>query len=490
MSKRRPNLVFFIADQWRGDVLGHVGNRAAITPHLDALVKTEAVSFTQAFCQNPICTPSRCSFMTGWYPHVRGHRTINYPLQVGEPCLLAELRQAGYFVWWGGKNDLVSDPEAYQACCDVRHQAAPSHQGLHADLSWRQTIDGKKDVSFFAGKLEKHPGEETYLDSDWAHVEGAVSFLKSYDGSKPFCLFLPLGYPHPPYGVEEPYFGQIERASLPPRIKGSDTQGKPRMNTALREAFGLEDRPEKWWDELRATYYGMCSRVDAQVGCVTGALKETGLSDETAFFFFSDHGDFTGDYDLVEKAQNLFDDCLVRVPFIFKPPASHPCAPGLRNGLVELVDFPATDYELAGIQPGYTHFGRSLLHLLQADEPHRAAVFATGGRLPSESHCTEGNALQTEPGGLYAPRIQVQVNDAVAHGKAIMCRDEKYKLVSRLYEPDEFYDLTADPGETRNLINDPAFAAERERLHAETRRFLLETTDVVPWKGSRRDVPK
>jgi arylsulfatase A-like enzyme len=70
--KRRPHIVLFNPDQWRGDVLGHAGGPAAVTPVLDGLVRTDAVSFRDAYCQSPVCTPSRCSFMTGWYPHVVG----------------------------------------------------------------------------------------------------------------------------------------------------------------------------------------------------------------------------------------------------------------------------------------------------------------------------------------------------------------------------------------------------------------------------------
>ncbi|MEM6429352.1 MAG: sulfatase-like hydrolase/transferase, partial [Deinococcota bacterium] len=75
MSKQ-PHIVIFNPDQWRGDVLGHLGNEAAVTPTLDTWIQEDAVSFSNAFCQNPVCTPSRCSFMTGWYPHVRGHRSL------------------------------------------------------------------------------------------------------------------------------------------------------------------------------------------------------------------------------------------------------------------------------------------------------------------------------------------------------------------------------------------------------------------------------
>ncbi|MHA1526634.1 MAG: sulfatase-like hydrolase/transferase, partial [Promethearchaeota archaeon] len=106
---KKPHIIIFNVDQWRGDALGHMGNPAAVTPNLDQLVKNDAVSFSNAFCQNPVCTPSRCSFMTGWYPHVRGHRTMFHMLHQDrdEPNLLKILKDNGYFVWWGFRNDLI-----------------------------------------------------------------------------------------------------------------------------------------------------------------------------------------------------------------------------------------------------------------------------------------------------------------------------------------------------------------------------------------------
>jgi arylsulfatase A-like enzyme len=481
-----PNILIFNPDQWRGDVLGHLGNPAALTPNLDRLAETEAVSFSHAFCQNPVCVPSRCSFMTGWYPHVRGHRTMNHPLQPGEPCLLHELRRAGYEVWWGGKNDLVTDPSYYAECVDYRNRPSPTRPDLHKDLAWRKPYEGRVDRSFFAGRLENVPGADRYMDYDWCMVLDACEYLRNRSSnSKPFCLYLPLIYPHPPYGVEEPYFSSIDRQKLPARRRAADCTGKPRMFEKLLEALELQGRAESWWDELRATYYGMCARVDAQFGLVLDALKSTGAYDDTAVFFFSDHGDFTGDYDLVEKAQTLFEDCLVRVPLVVKPPASVGCRPGVRDALVELVDFTASVFEMTGIAPSYTHFGRSLLPLFAADAEHREAVFCEGGRLRDEGYCNEPGS--DHPDDLYAPRIAIERADGVAHGKAVMCRNRGGKLVTRLYDDDEYYDLLTDPAETCNRIHDPTCAADIQRLRDLTTRFLLGTGDVVPHARFPRD---
>ena len=118
---RQPHVLLFNPDQWRGDVLGHLGNPGAVTPALDAFAR-DAVSFRSAFCQNPVCTPSRCSFMTGWYPHVHGHRTMHHMLRPHEPMLLRTLKEAGYFVWWGGKNDVVPAEGGFEAFCDEKYR--------------------------------------------------------------------------------------------------------------------------------------------------------------------------------------------------------------------------------------------------------------------------------------------------------------------------------------------------------------------------------
>lgn len=103
---KRPNIVIINPDQMRADSLAHLGNPASITPNLDQLAK-EGVSFANAFCQNPVCTPSRCSFMSGWYPHVHGHRTMNHMMHDGEPVLLRRLKEHGYHVWMNQRNDLL-----------------------------------------------------------------------------------------------------------------------------------------------------------------------------------------------------------------------------------------------------------------------------------------------------------------------------------------------------------------------------------------------
>ena len=93
--EKRPNIIIFNPDQMRADALAHLGNSAARTPFLDDLARGEAVSFRHAYCQNPVCVPSRCSFTTGLYPHVSGHRTMAHLLREHETSIFEELKNAG-----------------------------------------------------------------------------------------------------------------------------------------------------------------------------------------------------------------------------------------------------------------------------------------------------------------------------------------------------------------------------------------------------------
>jgi arylsulfatase A-like enzyme len=317
---KRPNVVLFVHDSWRWDVMGHMGNPAAQTPVHDRLVETDAVSFSSAFCQNPVCVPSRCSFMTGWYTHVRGHRAMEYGLESGEPMLLQNMMRSGYHVWWAGRtHEIHSDNDVNDYCSE--YYPLRNADGLKPNWSidrrgrsW--AIDGSTEwrgdpetsdqyYSFYVGEIDTK-GEPYYFDGDWAVVEAAIERIKTYDSDQPFCLYLPLTYPHPPYAVDEPWYSAIDRAAIPDRVKPpSDWSLVPSHIKGIHDRNRMANWTEDRWRELRAVYYAMCARVDHQLGKVVEALQEAGLYDDTALFSFSDHGDFTGDYNLLEGAEHL-----------------------------------------------------------------------------------------------------------------------------------------------------------------------------------------
>jgi arylsulfatase A-like enzyme len=226
----------------------------------------------------------------------------------------------------------------------------------------------------------------------------------------------------------------------------------------------------------------MCARVDHQFGMVMDALKEANLYDDTGVFFFSDHGDYTGDYGLVEKNQNTFEDCITGVPFLVKPPKPFAVKPRVSDALVELIDMPATVEALTGLAKTHTHYGRSLLPVLAGQtEIHRDAVFCEGGRRHGETHCMEHESTSSmNPNGLYWPRVSLQSSEGPEHTHAVMCRTDRWKYVRRLYEKDQLFDLASDPREQHNRIDDPASSAILQTLQNRMLTFFMETSDVVP----------
>ena len=483
----RPNIIIFNPDQMRADSLHHLGNRAARTDFLDEFAANDAVSFRRAFCQNPVCVPSRCSFSTGLYPHVRGHRTMSYLLRRGEPTFFSELKKAGYYVWMNGRNDLLAgqDGELFRENADEIYCGGKTSQlGPEADL--RGALGDKNYYSFYAGRFSvDENGKNNCPDEE--DLEAAIERIRKPPADRPLCLFLGLLYPHPPYGVEEPYFSAIDAALLPPRIAGSGI-GKPRMESLIRERQNLFGYGEEDWDALRACYLGMCMKVDAMFRKLCDALKEAGLYDNSLILFFSDHGDYTGDYGLTEKAQNTFEDCLVNVPLLIKPPQGK-ADRGICGSLVELVDVYATIMDFAKVQPSHSHFGKSLRPLLYDRSANiRDHVCCEGGRLAEEIHCDEFHSFGAEGIGRespYWPRLSAQA-DGTAHGKGVMLRTKKYKYVSRLYESDELYDLEKDPHELRNLISDKRYSRVAAQLREKTLRWLLATSDTVPYDFDSR----
>ncbi|MBS5523138.1 MAG: sulfatase-like hydrolase/transferase [Clostridiales bacterium] len=480
---KRPNIVILNPDQMRADSMHHLGNDASVTPVLDRLA-TEGISFSRAFCQNPVCTPSRCSFMSGWYPHVAGHRTMTHMMHPWEPVLLKELKDSGYHVWMNQRNDLLpaQNEDYYKPYCSTYFRLTQKPDRGEKP-GWRGCEGGKNYYSFYKGEIS--PGRD--IDTIW--TEGAVDFIKDYNADEPFCIFLPWMNPHPEYQVSEPYFSKIDRKKLKKRIlPPKDFEGKPRMEKELSKLQGMQGFTEQEYDELRAVYLGMCSKVDDMAGQIIKALKEKGVYENTAIFFLSDHGDYTGDYSLVEKVQNCFEDCLTNVPLIVKLPKAFQKRTGICDELAELIDFYATAADIAGLKPGHTHFGKSLVPYIKGEETKlRFEVFCEGGFRKGEEHCKErGGAKELQKESLYYPRQFLQASDEMYNGKAIMCRTKDYKYVRRLYEEDEFYDLKKDPCELHNEIHNPQYVNEICDLKERLLNHYMDTADVVPFEKDAR----
>ncbi len=493
MSKR-PHIVIFNPDEMRADVMSHLGNQAMTTPNLDKLAAEDGVSFSRAYCQNPVCVPSRCSFFTGLYPHVRGHRTMEYLLRPGEETLFSELRRGGYYVWMNARNDLLAGeiPGWAESHADEIYYGgnAPKAPGTVSGIE-RGAKGTKYYYSHFKGELALDENGRNYNGDDET-VDAAINVIKNPPTDKPMCLFLGLQFPHCPYGVEEPYFSAVNRSKLQPRVKLEDCTGKSRIIERIHEYVGMDEFTEEEWDELRAVYQGMCLKIDDQFGRLVAALKDAGIYDDTAIFVLSDHGDFAGDFGLPEKAQNAFEDCLTRVPLLVKPPKGVDFEPGISDAIAELVDFYATALDFAGVPSSHIHFGRSLRrNLKEHDFVNRKYAACEGGRIPEEVHCDEYHSF---PPGVpetmeYYPKMMAQ-SDPIAHSKGIMFRGERYKYISRVSNQDELYDLQEDPQEMHNLIDDPAYKDIVREMQFDMLKWLEATSDIVPYEYDQRWTPE
>jgi arylsulfatase A-like enzyme len=472
----RPNLLFFMTDQQRGDSIGAFGNAVARTPHIDTLA-ARGMRFAQAYSQHSACSQSRISMLTGWYPHVAGHRTLDNLLAPSEPHLLATLRGAGYHVCWPGIRGDTFAPGVTAASTDFfGFITKPSLDAIAA--SHRETFPPAHPMrhAHYAGLLDEANG----LDFDEAAVQTAIALLA--DGlPEPFVLFITLFAPHPPFGVTEPWFSLHDRADMPaPTGPGT---GKPRFMAALREQSGLDRLDPNDWAEIAATYSGMVSRIDDQLGRVLAALDAAGVGDRTVTCFYTDHGEYLGDFGLVEKWPSGLDDCLLRNPLVIAGPGI--CEGAVHDGLVEMIDLVPTICGFADAEVGHVQFGRSLMPLLAGERAqHRDAAFSEGGFRADEEAQNELPADYP-----YDVKTALLHDQPELVGRAVAIRTDAWTYVYRTREDDELYDRVGDPAETTNVANEPANAAIAAGLRDRILGWLVETSDVVPFTRDPRMEP-
>jgi arylsulfatase A-like enzyme len=469
------NFIIFMPDELRADAVHCVDGRGVRTPNTDAFAE-QGTAFTRCFVQNPVCSPSRVCFMTGWYPHTRGHRTLYHLLRPEEPNLLKYLKSAGYHVEWHGKNDLLAR-ESFADSVSFRSTDTGTPPWPKNPFPENPFPPGHRlHKSFYFGSRGDGPLE----DFDAAQVHNAIRFLKSQP-KQPFLLYLPLIFPHPPYTVEEPYFSMYDRNEVPTPL-AAKLDDKPHFMREIHDSYALGGLSEEDFREIVATYWGMATRIDHLFGELMDALDSTPLGDRTAVVFTSDHGDYVGDYGLTEKWATGVQDCLIRIPLIIRVPD---VTRGRTIGaLTEQIDLFPTMMELAGLEPQHTHFGRSLLPLARGEtDEHRDAVFAEGGYLPAESQALEPLFPK---GTIYHEKTRIQNEDHTTVAKAVMVRTEKWKYVARLAGKEELYDLEADPGELVNRIDDGGLGDVVRDLRYLLLDWFLRTGDVVPFDQDLR----
>ena len=468
--------VFFFPDEMRARSLGCYDGGLARTPNYDRLA-AEGTLFEQNYTAHPVCVASRCSLMTGWYPHVAGFRTLKHLMQPWHPNFLRYIHEAGFETHIYGKNHVFSEP-VYRECVD-KYLYSDFDHGTRPAHSAPELVP---DYTMLAPPL---PDSELENMHDTRCVEAAIRALRAWKpGDKPMFIFLPTLWPHAPYTVPEQYYNMYDPDALPAPLP-ADLPGKPAAQALIRRYRALEDKDPAVFRKVQAVYLGMCSYVDMLLGRLLDALDETGLAGDTTVIAASDHGDWAGDWGLVEKWPNAMDDDLTHVPLIIRRPGG---APGHRvRELTQTFDILPTICDWEGIPVRHDHFGRSLAAQVAGapGDPARM-VYCEGGYDLREPHCFEGTkgfSAFNQPGTLYYPKMKQQQRDPLSVCRTTMLREARWKLNVRTNGENELYDMVNDPGERVNLYASPEHRETVRRLEKRMLEWLMDTADVVPHEG-------
>jgi arylsulfatase A-like enzyme len=473
----RPNILLITTDQQHHRALGRLTEQLQ-TPHLDSLAEQGMVA-NRAYCTNPLCSPSRSSIITGRYPSSHGCWTIGVRLNDEEstigPSLPRQLSRTGYATNLIGKahfEPLASPPgveslESQPRLGDLdfwrnfhgpyygfdhielaRNHADESHVGQHYALwmedngftEWREHFQSWPPVADEPRRRWRWDLPKEHHYSTWTGDRSIAAIERATADGKPFFCWASFHDPHPPYLVPEPYASMYDPAEVDlghvgpkpgeelPVWVAMTQEPDPDFSAWQETAFTNHGFHRQFLDEetLRrniATYFGMMTFVDAQVGRILARLDELGLRENTLVVFTSDHGHYLGQHGLTAKGPFHYED-LLRVPFLLRWPG-HVEAGTSSDSLLSLVDLAPTFLTAAGVDvPG----------IMQGLD--QAPVWR-GERAQVRRHAIVENRHQP---------TAVDMRSYVDAG-------HKLTVYRGHDEWGEAFDLTADPGEMHNVFH-------------------------------------
>ena len=469
------NVLLITADQWRGDCLSALGHPCVKTPHLDRLA-ADGVLFRRHYAQTVPCGPSRASLLTGMY--LQNHRSVanGTPLDRRHTNIALEARKAGYEPVLIGYTDTSADPRDLAAgdpalsryesvlpgmtpviwitdenlpwVADLEakgYDIPPGHHGVFRPRA--DTSAANERGSTFAPALYKAEDSMTAFLTDEAIKYTAVR------RDRPWFLHLSYLSPHPPFVAPEPYNALYEPDAVPGLLRRDDMELEAAQHPWLAYRIPVQggagptaglkqgrtpDLPEHHQRQIRATYYGMISEVDAQLGRLIAALEEQGVYERTLIVFTTDHGEQLGDHWLYGKL-GYFEQSY-HIPLILRAPGTPPG--GDVTAFTESVDVMPTVLDWLGLEAPSQCDGQSLLPLSRGERPanwREEAHWEYDFR--DLMHRRSERAL-----GLTPDQCSLNV-----------IRGERYKYVHFTALPPLFFDLQEDPGEFTNLADDPAY---------------------------------
>ena len=425
-QSRKPNILFLMADQHRGDCMGNAGNRAVHTPNLDRLAG-EGVRFRCAYSSTPTCTPARAALLTGlspWHHGMLGYAEVAEHYANEMPRLL---REAGYYTTGIGKmhwrpqrtlhgfHRTLLDESGRIETPDFRSDyrawfwsQAPGMDPDATGIGWNDY-----DAKPYALPEELHPTRWT--------ANTAVHFLEQYKRPEPFFLKVSFARPHSPYDAPERFWQRYREADLPRANVGA---------WAKRYAPRSSDATDIWHGDLgpaqvrksRQGYYGSVTFVDEQIGRILGALEKRGWLNETLILYTADHGDMTGDQNLWRKSYAY--EASAHIPMLLRFPDAG------RGRVV------ASPVEIRDILPTF-------LDAAGASRPEM-----DGHSLLRRDAAREWIDLEHDI--CYAPEN---------HWNALTDGRSKYIFHARDGE-EQLFDLEKDPCELRDLAGEPGFEAQ------------------------------
>ncbi len=404
--KKRPNVLWIMADQLRFDYLSCNGHPHLQTPHIDALA-ARGVRFTNTYVQSPVCGPSRMSAYTGRYVRSHGSTWNGMPLRVGEPTLGDHLREVGARAVLVGKTHMKADAEGMAwlgidpsseigvRVSECGFEPFERDDGLHPD-SPRQHWSKYDDYLVAHGFSSKNPwgdfansgkDEDGELLSAWLlknsrlpanvpeeHSETAYMTNRAMDfmteaeeDGRPWMCHLSYIKPHWPYIVPAPYHEMYgEEHIVSPIRSEAERETEHPLLRAYHQARVCRSFSRDYVREcVIPAYMGLIKQLDDNLGRLFAWMDEQGLSENTIIAFTSDHGDYMGDHWMGDK--DFYHEVAVKVPLIIADPRPEADASrgSVKDELVEMIDLAPTFMNALGCKAKpHVIEGRDLTPLL------------------------------------------------------------------------------------------------------------------------------
>ena len=400
-SKKKPNIVYILTDQWRGSALGYAGDTNVKTPNLDKFAK-ESVNFTNAVSVTPVCTPHRAALLTGKYPTSTGMFINDLYLPEEELCMAEIFKTEGYSTAYWGKWHLDGHG---------RSNYIPKERRQGFDY-WKAL-----ECSHDYNKMPYYDNEDTnikYWDeySPFAITKDANKYLSEHvNDENPFLMFISISTPHfPHYSAPQKYKDMYPTEGL-------------KINANVPK--NLEEKTRK---ELQG-YYAHCTATDEAIGSVLAKIKALNLSENTIIVFSADHGEMMGGHGEVPFTKQLAWDESTRVPFLISYPGIHQNKGAVVNAPINTPDILPSLLGLADIGIPKTIEGEDLSSLIRNPDPKADRAALVMGVAP----------------------FGANFNDAPY--RAI--RTKQYTYVRTPEGASVLFDNLSDPYQMNNLLNKP-----------------------------------